>query len=189
MRSCFQFKDLSVLDHGHSVREWYLELRDHLLHDSPLHSEWRLPDWIRSPVIRETLALSDDRLVGLYQVYHDCGKPLCREVDPEGSQHFPDHARVSREHWLECTDGSPEALAVGDLIGMDMDIHLLTPQGVLEFASRPQAGVLLLTGLCELHGNARMFGGTSSTGFKIKHKRVSRLGGRVIDIMTSREHE
>jgi hypothetical protein len=186
MRSCFQFEGLSVLDHGRSVREWYAKLRDHLLHGVPLSSEWTLPDWVRSPVLREALTSSDDRLVGLYQVYHDCGKPLCREVDSEGRQHFPEHARVSRERWLECSDGSPEALTIADLIGMDMDAHLLTPDGVAEFASRPQAAVLLLTALCELHSNARMFGGTSSTGFKIKHKRISRLGGRAVDAMSAK---
>lgn len=186
MRSCLQFPGVSVLDHGLSVRSRYVELRDHLLEGSPLSSEWRLPDWISSPVVTTGLRASDDRLVGLYQVYHDCGKPLCREVDPEGRQHFPDHASVSEARWLECSDGSEEAHAVARLIGMDMDVHLLSPEGVPGFASRPEAIVLLVTGLCELHSNSAMFGGTSSTGFKIKHKRVSRLGGRVVDAIRNK---
>ncbi len=183
MFSCFQFEGVSVLDHGRSVRSWYVELRDHLILGIPLSSEWRVPDWIGG--LADGVRESDDGLVSLYQVYHDCGKPLCRTVDGMGRQHFPDHARVSSDLWMECSDGSDGARYVGDLIRMDMDAHLLTPDGVAEFASRPQAHVLLATALAELHSNARMFGGIGSTGFKIKHKRLSKMGRRVIDAMTS----
>jgi hypothetical protein len=41
--------------------------------------------------------------------------------------------------------------------------------------------VLLLTGLCELHSNAQMFGGIDSTSFKIKFKQLERLGKKVIE--------
>lgn len=180
MGSCFQTKGMSMYDHGLDVRSWYVDLRESVLSESPPKREWRLPSWISSPRIRESLSSMDDALMGLYQVFHDCGKPLCRTVDEQGRQHFPDHAAVSRRTWIECSDGSPEAMHVADLIGMDMDVHLLSASGVAEFAGRPQAIALLLTGLCEIHSNSQMFGGTGSPGFKIKYKNVERFGSRIV---------
>lgn len=183
MRSCLQFESQSVLDHGLSVRSRYCELRDHLLSASPLASGWRLPRWTADPVLSERLRAADDRLVGLYQVYHDCGKPLCAVVDADGRRRFPGHADASRARWIECSDGSLESREVAELIGMDMDVHLLRPAGVEGFSRRSQAAVLLATGLCELHSNAVMFGGTSSEGFRVKWRRMDVLGGRVVSLL------
>lgn len=185
MRSCFQFRDQSVYDHGLSVRRWYIELRDHLLDGDALTSVWRLPDWIGHPLLREILGGLDETIMDSYQVFHDCGKPTCRIVDADGHQHFPDHANVSRERWLECSNGSASAHEVADLIGMDMDAHLLKPDDVDGFASRPQAIPLLLTALCEVHSNATMFGGIESDGFKIKWKKLNKLGGRIINAIVA----
>ena len=68
---------------------------------------------------------------------------------------------------------------------MDMDIHLLKAVGVEEFASRPEAATLLLTGLAEVHSNAAMFGGISSTSFKIKWKQIDRRGKAIFRGWTS----
>lgn len=180
MLSCFQFQDMNILQHGQSVALWYKELYEHLVQGKPLTSQWRLPDWIYSPVIVPQLL--DFDLLQIYQIYHDCGKPLCRTVDADGRQHFPNHAAISAERWLARADGSPEALQIARLIGMDMDIHLLKADGLAEFACRPEAMSLLLTGLCELHSNAQMFGGIESTSFKIKWNQLSRMGKRIIEM-------
>jgi hypothetical protein len=180
MRTCLQFRDQDVYEHGLSVRRRYTELRDHLLEDVPLRTEWRLPDWIRSPDIIRCLEDVDEDVVEAYQVYHDCGKPMCRVVDPDGRQHFPDHARVSRERFLECSDGRGTARMIADLIGMDMDVHKLRASDLEEFRARPQALTLLITALCEVHANSEMFGGIDSVGFKIKWKHLDRFGGRMV---------
>ncbi len=181
MRECFQFKDMNMLEHGEDVRAWYVELRRIILDDQSLKLEsrfdWVLPSWINSPIVRNHFLTADDESIRLYQIYHDCGKPLCREVDDEGRQHFPCHAATSKRRWLEC-GGSQH---VADLIGMDMDVHLLKADGVAEFASRPQALTLLLTALCEVHSNAQMFGGTDSAGFKAKYKKIDRFGSRIVE--------
>jgi len=169
---------MSMLDHGQDIRAWYLDLK------GPRERQWKLPTWIDSPVITRHFEKVDDRIIELYQIYHDCGKPLCRTVDDEGKQHFPNHAEVSKHQWLA---HFPEEKEVGDLIGMDMDIHTLKADGVEEFAARPQAITLLLTGLCELHSNAQMFGGVDSTGFKIKFKNIERRGRQIIDIWSKHE--
>lgn len=66
---------------------------------------------------------------------------------------------------------------------MDMDIHVLKSDGVEEFASRPEAISLLLTGLAEIHANAEMFGGIESTSFKIKFKQINKRGKQIINLL------
>ncbi len=178
MRECFQFKDMSVLDHGLSVHEWFKDLHKHLTQGTPLEHQWRMPEWIHDPLLVEKLL--DFDILTTYQIYHDCGKPFCRTVDQDGRQHFPNHAEVSRQRWLECSDGSPEALQIAALIGMDMDVHLLKSEGIAEFAARPEAVSLLVTGLCELHSNSVMFGGIESVNFKIKWKALNKVGSRIL---------
>ena len=179
MKTCFQFENQSILDHGLSVHEWFKDLYAHLMNGQPLQREWRLPDWIDDPLLREKLL--DFDTLATYQIYPDCGKPFCRTVDENGKQHFPNHAEVSRQRWLECSDGSPQAQQIARLIAMDMDIHLLKSEGLEEFAQRPEAISLLLTGLCEIHSNALMFGGIESTGFKIKWKHINKMGKRILE--------
>jgi hypothetical protein len=179
MKTCFQFESQSVLDHGLSVHAWFCDLYGYLMNGSPLTRQWRLPDWINDPVIKEKLL--DFDLLKTYQIYHDCGKPLCRTVDENGRQHFPNHAEISRQRWLECSDDSETAQQIAQLIAMDMDVHLLKNDGLDEFAQRKEAISLLLTGLCELHSNAQMFGGMESTGFKIKWKQMNKMGARILE--------
>lgn len=183
MRDCMQSQGISVLDHGKMVRRKYLELMDILIGQGPVPSGWVIPSWMHDNDLIRSVSRHDDRLVGLYQVYHDCGKPHCLVIDDSGRRHFPDHAAVSAATRLSHSDGSPEAVAVSELIGMDMDFHLLRPECVGTFAVRPQADILMVTALAELHANAEMFGGTGSVGFKIKYKRQARLGQRVMDVM------
>lgn len=185
MRECFQFEGVSVLSHGLTVHNTYLSLKEILTDGRPMGQNWRLPKWINHPLVLEFLDYVDDEVMELYHIYHDCGKPVCRIVDADGKQHFPNHAASSKARWIDHSDGSEMAKQVADLIGLDMEAHTLRPSGVSEFAARPQAIALLVTGLCELHANAQMFGGIESTGFKIKFKNLERLGGRVIDAIVA----
>ncbi len=174
MRACEQMPGLSVLDHGIAVGNRYAELIRHIRDGKPLTSEWRLPEWIYDPLI--LMRLLPDDLMETYQIWHDCGKPSCLVVDDEGKRRFPNHAQVSKDIWLSL--GGDER--VGDLIGMDMDAHLLRDEGVPDFAKRPQAVALLLTALAEIHANATMFGGIESTSFKIKAKALAKRGKAVM---------
>jgi hypothetical protein len=56
-----------------------------------------------------------------------------------------------------------------------------------EFAKHPEAISLLITGLCELHSNAQMFGGIESTSFKIKWKHLSKMGKRILEQIRMRQ--
>jgi hypothetical protein len=66
---------------------------------------------------------------------------------------------------------------------MDMDIHLINAEGLLEFSKRPEAISLMITGLCEIHSNAAMFGGIESTSFKIKWKHIDKRGRQIMNLI------
>lgn len=170
MRACEQTAGMSVLEHGLQVARHFNDLRQHVLFGHPLQYEWKLPDWAYDPQLWQQLI--PHRHVVRYQVYHDCGKPLCRTTDEQGRVHFPDHATVSANLWRSLGQHELEA----ELMAHDMDVHLLKDEGVSTFCQSPLAATLLLTGLAEIHANAAMFGGVDSVSFKIKHKHLSRRG-------------
>ncbi len=174
MRQCSQTEGMTILQHGEMVRDYYQDIRNHFVRGTALRYEWRLPSWIEHPDIWDEQY--PEEIMAEYHVFHDCGKPLCLTVDDEDKRHFPDHAAASKKAWLE-TGGSQE---IGDLIGMDMDIHILKAEQLAEFASRPQALSLLITGLAEIHANASMFGGIESTSFKIKWKHIEKRGRQIL---------
>jgi len=175
MKNCEQMKGLSVLDHGISVNKYFKDLINHLQLGTDLEFEWKLPNWItenREYILNNLLPLD---ILDEYQIYHDCGKPYCREVDSKGRVHFPNHAKISSQIWKEV--GGLEQVC--KLMEMDMDIHLLKDVGVEEFSKRPEAISLLVTGLCELHSNAIMFGGIDQVSFKIKWKNINKRGNAI----------
>lgn len=175
MQSCEQTVGQSILQHGLSVAEYYRDIYFHLQYGTPLQKEWRIPDWLfqhKDLILKKLLPLD---IIQAYQIFHDCGKPYCL-VEDENGKHFPDHARVSSSIW-KLANGDDE---IGKLIEMDMDIHLLKAKDIDEFAERPEAVTLLLTGLAEVHSNAAMFGGIESVNFKIKWKQIDKRGRAIL---------
>lgn len=177
MRQTDQTEGMTVLQHGEMVADYYEDLIEHLENGTPLRNEWRLPEWTGDILILNRQM--PRTTMREYHVFHDCGKPLCLVIDDEGRRHFPGHAEASKRVWLD-TGGDP---AIGELIGMDMDAHLLKADNLEEFAARPQAASLLLTALAEIHANAAMFGGIQSTSFKIKWKHIDKRGRQVLALM------
>lgn len=181
MRNTEQTQGMSVLQHGLSVARHFNDLYQHCVNHKPLKYQWQLPDWVNHPVLWDNLMSLD--VMHEYLIYHDVGKPFCRTIDEQGRVHFPDHAAVSKKIWLNATGNQ----AVADLIGMDMDVHLLKGADTSAFAERPQATSLLLAGLCEVHSNAAMFGGIDSTSFKIKFKHIKRRGNAIVKHLQTKE--
>jgi hypothetical protein len=173
MMSGYQTRGINFWDHGTMV---YLRFAD-LLNDVQ-HMNWVLPKWFSSNAgfIRRSLEPHLSK-IRVYQQYHDCGKAYCQTFDTNDKPHYPDHANISADIYLSL-GGDKE---VADLIRDDMLCHNLRPAEALEFASNPNALILLVTGLCELHANASMFGGVSSDSFKIKFKRIERCGQIVLN--------
>jgi hypothetical protein len=179
MRSCPQFDGMSVWEHGISVSRRYADLVDHLDWDPKLaYCDWRLPTWFQEPKLVGRLLHRDT--LEIYQLYHDIGKPRCLMIDEEGKRHFPNHAEVSKGVWLESSEGTPEDVVIGDLIGMDMLAHTVRGEALIEFAKHPYAPSLLYTALAEIHSNAHHMGRLDSDGFKSKAKQLDKIAKAIL---------
>jgi hypothetical protein len=166
----------TVQSHCVATHESFLRILSHLEGRSAL--KLPVPTWVeafRKPLL--SAASGNRTLMRDYLTWHDCGKPFCLSFDESGRAHFPGHASISARVWLELGG----TLRVASLIAQDMDLHTLKPDDVEAFAERPDSELLLLSGVASLHANADDFGGASSDSFKIKMKRLTSRGARVVE--------
>jgi hypothetical protein len=182
MRECRQTPTQTVLEHGQSVNFHYAIIYRTLEGDyTPLPEDppIRLPSWATDYAKQLLDTVHNDDIVDCYTIYHDCGKPHCRQVDEEGKQHFPDHATVSRRIWLEA-GGNPK---VAELILWDMVLHTMKSDEIphyLQIWTPSDACTLLLVALAEIHSNAALFGGIETVSFKSKFKQLDRRGRAIL---------
>lgn len=163
-----------MIQHGEMVHDWYCDL----LEDRKYQWDFGKADVL----IEQLIPLALDPLkIRCYHIYHDCGKPYCRTVDDEGRHHFPNHAQVSHDKWLEVF-GSKE---IAWYILNDMAFHTLKGTELANIIKDPRAPTLLLTAWAELHANAQMFGGIESTSFKIKRKFLEKNTKKMMDSWVS----
>jgi hypothetical protein len=162
-----QTKTQSVLDHGTSVWNYTKKILNKDLEG------FKIPTWLVLNYDKILDNLHSVDIIKAYNIFHDCGKPYCHEIDENGKSHFPDHAKVSEETWNNTFDNP----LVGKLIGLDMLLHTGTAEEILnKNLDIKDSMTLLITALAELHSNAEMFGGIDSTSFKIKWKTIDRRG-------------
>lgn len=174
MEDAEQMSGQNMVQHGESVKEHLFDLLQFLRDPHYLYQkQWRFPLWLTAYGKKLQEKLPPDHILEKYTLWHDCGKPFCREVDAEGKVHYPNHAQVSARIFRELY---PEQEEVARLIEMDMDLHCLPAEKVEEFSKRPEAPALLLAGLAAIHSNAELFGGINSDSFKIKWKYLDRRG-------------
>ncbi len=181
MRRCEQAPGLDVLAHGDRVAAAYEQLLAHLEHGAKCPEGWRVPGWLCGQSELWLSRLLPKAVLREYQRYHDCGKPFCLQLDDQGRRHFPGHALMSAQVWRAL--GGAEQVC--RLMAQDMDVHLLEAHEVPEFARRPEAASLWLTGLAEVHANAEMFGGLGSSSFKAKTKHLDRRGRALLRVWQS----
>lgn len=163
MKNCFQFQNMNMYQHGVKVHLYYEDLTSYQDY------EWDFGKV--SDLIKKLIPLAtDSEDLKNYHIYHDCGKPRCRTVDENGKQHFPNHAQVSHDVWLEAGGDSLTAW----YILHDMDFHIMKGDDLEQLVKDPRAVDLLLTAWSEIHANAQMFGGVQSTSFKIKRKHLEK---------------
>lgn len=172
MKNCYQFKDINMLDHGNMVHDYYSDLLGEQKYEWDFGKVSDLIDQLLKNAPEPSL-LKD------YHVYHDCGKPRCRVVDEQGKQHFPNHAQVSHDVWLEVGGDSETAW----YILHDMDFHILKNDEIVSLLEDPRAIGLLLTAWAEVHANAQMFGGIDSTSFKIKRKHLEKQTKHLVQVL------
>lgn len=178
MLACEQTKGQTVYQHGLSVLNHFLELKEYLADgNSPDH--WRIPDWLKNNREEILNYLHNEQVICEYLLYHDCGKPICRMIDENGKVHFPDHAQISKTTFLNA-GGKP---TVANLIGWDMEIHTASAEQIANYCdhlwSIQDAFTLLLASLAEIHSNAKMFGGIESISFKSKWKKIDQRGRQI----------
>ena len=185
MLKCEQSKGQSIYQHGVSVNDHFQEL----IHDLQFeiqNENWKIPNWMIEYKNELLSNLHNNDSIIKYTIFHDCGKSFCLMIDSEGNRHFPDHANVSKQKFLE----ADADLIVANLIGWDMCIHQdssLEIQKKLENEwSIKDACTLLLVSLAEIHSNAKIFGGMNtikenleSTSFKIKWKQIEKRGKQI----------
>lgn len=162
---------LTIMEHGQSVWSYSKRLI------SGDFDGMRIPDWLEdnhSFIVNNMHSMSDTKL---YNIYHDCGKPQCLEIDDSGRRHFPNHAEVSEKVWRSVSDND----IVAKLIGNDMSLHTLTSEQIdsLDLSTKDLV-TLIITSYAEIHSNASMFGGIESTSFKIKWKKLTKRCKRII---------
>jgi hypothetical protein len=172
MSTCYQTAGQNMLDHGNAVWRYTQKI---INSDT---SDMRIPTWYSEHKESILSNLHDIETIRLYNIYHDCGKHICRTIDETGKVHYPNHAEASKKAWVDI-DGDP---IIGNLIGLDMIMHTKTKEEIKE-RNLPIKDVmtLLITSLAELHANAEMFGGIDSVGFKIKFKKIEKIGKFLCD--------
>lgn len=188
MEECPQFIDkngkiFNVYQHGISVKDYLKDLLEYLKTGN-CQKEWKLPKWVNLYSQELLQNILPWETLENYTVFHDCGKVFCRTIDEYGKQHFPNHAEISAETWLRFGGSFQEV----ELMRLDMEIHQLKAEGVEQFAKRPEAISLLLTGLCEITSNAILFGGVESTSFKIKWKQIDKRGRAICELLFGKKN-
>ena len=180
MEDCLQTDSQNVLEHGQLVWQFTKKLI------SGQFDGMKIPDWFSQNHRYIVNNLHDVNDIKLYNIYHDCGKPYCLEVDNQGKRHFPNHAEVSKETWQSLSDNQ----IVADLIGYDMCLHVDTADQIKAYNwNKKTAFTLLVTALAEIHANASMFGGIESISFKMKWKKLNKRGKMLLKLFPeSEEH-
>lgn len=178
MLNCEQTKGQTIYQHGMSVCKYTFQLIEDLKCKNK-NEDWKLPEWIFDYSSDLLLNIHEDGIISKYAIFHDVGKPFCREVDENGKVHFPDHANVSKKTFLSATNDH----TISNLIGWDMDLHTLSSTEIeqkckIEWSIK-DACTLLLVAFAEIHSNASLFGGIASTSFKIKFKQLEKRGKQI----------
>jgi hypothetical protein len=172
MNTCEQTHGMTILQHGISVGDRFLDLYNHIFNYTPLKFTWDLPDnfikHYRNCGQQQIMTISNALL---YSRYHDCGKPLCMMLDEDGKKHFPDHAKISYNLWMEYTNNE----YIGWFILHDMDLHTKNFSDISAISQDVRIYSLLMMSYAEVHSNAAMFGGILSTSFKIKRKHLDKI--------------
>lgn len=164
MKATFQTPTQNVLQHGESVFEHTKKI---------ICGDWdsmRIPESFANFHTEIVNNLHPIEIVKRYNIYHDCGKPYCLEIDSEGKSHFPSHEVISKSLWEHLFPNDP---IVSRLIGYDMVLHKETAETITSLnLSKADASTLMVTSLAEIHSNAKLFGGIESISFKSKWKKL-----------------
>lgn len=185
MQACEQTTNQSVLEHGLSVRNYLFDLLEHLEKGNILKYVWKIPNWIYENKEFILSKMCDTFTLESYTLYHDCGKPYCKNIDENGKMHFQSHAEVSYKTYKSIFKSTFNNIEddVAELIRRDMDIHTMKTEQLADFTKSKYAITLIIVGLAEIHSNASMFGSIDSVNFKIKWKQIDKKGRQILKMI------
>lgn len=185
MNNTLQCEGMTITQHGEMVSRYYHQMLSFIYSyqttleegEEPLlemddNTHKKLYDFY----MKYCRSFMPTTIVNQYHLYHDCGKPLCLEVDENGKRHFPNHAQLSYEQYKII---DPDNFIVQELIFHDMDFHVMKGDDIDKLWRNPLAPTLYITAWAELYANAQMFGGCDSTSFKIKRKQLIKALNRL----------
>lgn len=182
--------NLSILQHGIIVSQYFLDIYSHLQFNTKLNYNWKLPNWLydnKEFILNNLMPIN---ILTTYQIYHDIGKPYCKsyELNDNTKYHFENHANISAQIYKSIDNNE----LICTLINRDMEIHLIKANQLEHFIGNSNldfniAISLLITGFTEIHANAEMFGGLESNSFKIKYKQIDSRGKQIIKLIKEKQ--
>lgn len=180
MKSCYQFQNIDMLEHGKMVHHYYLKILNQL---ESGQGELRLPQALINNKNTILSTLFPLNMMKEYHYFHDCGKPFCEIIDDEGKKHFPNHAQISSQIYIQYFNHE-NSTKIQNLIEKDMFFHSSKMEEIEPWLQQEEKQIiysLLLTSLAEIYANSSMFGieGTESTSFKIKYKKLDRISKKL----------
>lgn len=177
MLSTYQFENQNMLEHGFSVKKSFDLIKDKILNNNLQDLES-----FGFPVSCGKLLLDsikDIESFNTYMVYHDCGKPDSKII-VEGRVHYPNHAEISSikfKYHAKNIIKADKLDYICNLINLDMEFHSKKIEELKDFISNNEyATSLYLSAWASLISNAEMFGGYQSESFKIKAKKLKKIG-------------
>lgn len=180
MCNTFQFEKINIYQHGEMVHQSYNNLLLEYNRNNDDYCENILGikdvDFLKYLFNNQYIY----EIMKHYHFYHDCGKPYCKEIDSNGKQHFPNHAKVSAQiysKYFDCKD-------IEALIANDMCFHTYKGDQLQAWLLENKSHIrmlcsLYLTAWAEIMANSSMFGGFESTNFKIKRKALISAGKKL----------
>lgn len=180
MENTFQFKNLSILDHGKMVHEKYKDIIRDLDEGT---DKYEVPELLKSNWIYLKSILYSTQFLKTYHVYHDCGKPYCKEIGEDGKQRFPNHAEISAETFQTIYPQFQDKETIVKFIRNDMVFHAYTMDQIGEFKKTEKTKFIFslwLTALAELYANKEMFDADNQLSFKIKYKKLTRSLNKIL---------
>lgn len=169
MAQCEQAPGQNMIQHGQAVHDHYRALMDQLAANPSSHPQLA--------EISSKFGLPPIETLERYHLYHDCGKHLVLTISPDGKRQFPGHAKASAEQYALLFLNDTQTR---HLIEHDMDFHALRGDELVALCHDPLAPILYATAWAEVYANASMFGGCTSDSFKIKAKRLTQAGKKLL---------
>lgn len=186
MQETLQTEGQSVFDHCMSVSMYIENIMNDTLDVKTIKN---IPNWYYEykSLIKEN-SYSKEILME-YASWHDCGKPFCVELDEHKKQHFPNHAKKSKEIYNLVNEHNEKTEIISELIEHDMLFHSESIDSIMNLnLSKQTICSLILSSLSAILSNAQMFGGYDSDSFKIKMKSFSKKTIKILSNLFSHKY-